>query len=41
MNVLITGASGFVGSAIVRAFLEHGHRVIGMLRNPAQAQHLV
>ncbi len=30
MNVLITGASGGIGSATARKFLESGHRVIGV-----------
>lgn len=30
MKVLVTGASGGIGEAVCRKFLEHGHRVIGM-----------
>jgi hypothetical protein len=37
MKILITGASGFVGSRLTRALLDRGHRVIGVARHaPAQ-----
>ncbi len=31
-NVLITGANGFIGSHLVRKFVEEGHRVYGLVR---------
>lgn len=34
MNVLITGAAGFIGSAIIEKLLSYGHQVKACVRNP-------
>ena len=37
MKVLLTGATGFVGSFTVPALLEAGHEVVALVRNPEKA----
>ena len=35
-NILLIGASGFVGSAILKEALERGHSVTALIRDPAK-----
>jgi len=40
MRIFLTGATGYIGSAILEASLRAGHRVSALVRDPEKAEHV-
>ena len=41
MNIVLTGSTGYIGSAVLAALLEHGHDVTALVRSEESAKKVV
>jgi len=41
MKIFVTGGTGFIGQALIRTLIDHGHEVVALAREPSKLNRIL